>query len=106
MTPQKDFVGTRGCVESVCDNMTKQYSSYATDIYDVQVVDEQILIVTLNRPRALNAIPPQYHVKLHRLWNKFENDPKMRVAILTGQGRVFCSGADLKGTLIANPNRP
>ena len=55
-----------------------------------------VLLVTINRPRQLNALRREMHYRLDRLWAWFEAEPKLRVAVLTGKGRAFCAGADLK----------
>jgi len=56
-----------------------------------------ILLVTLNRPKALNCINQQGHYELHQLWEWFDEEPSLRAGIITGTGRAFCAGADLKG---------
>jgi len=58
-----------------------------------------IAILTLNRPEARNALDPETIVELAQAWQSFENDDELRVAIITGTGDAFCSGADL-GRLI------
>lgn len=55
-----------------------------------------VLLVTINRPRQLNALRREMHYRLDRLWTWFEAEPALRVAVLTGKGRAFCAGADLK----------
>ena len=55
-----------------------------------------VLLVTLNRPDALNAIGTQGHWELHDLLDWYDNEPSLRCAILTGRGRAFSAGADLK----------
>ncbi|KAJ5172632.1 Crotonase core [Penicillium capsulatum] len=55
-----------------------------------------ILLVTLTRPRSLNCINAQGHAELHAVWEWMDNEPSLRVGVLTGQGRAFCAGADLK----------
>lgn len=55
-----------------------------------------VLLVTLNRPKQLNALRREMHYQLDRLWTWFEAEPRLRVAVLTGRGRGFCAGADLK----------
>ncbi|KAI1453402.1 enoyl-CoA hydratase/carnithine racemase [Annulohypoxylon moriforme] len=55
-----------------------------------------ILLVTLNNPKQLNAIAPAQHFALERLWEWFDAQKTLRVAVLTGTGRAFCAGADLK----------
>jgi enoyl-CoA hydratase/carnithine racemase len=83
------------------------YRQFSEDIYKVEVLEDRILVVTLDRPKALNSIPTAYHAKLDALWTRFEEDPSLRVAIITGKGKVFCAGADLKEWLqsASNPNR-
>jgi enoyl-CoA hydratase len=52
--------------------------------------------ITLNRPEALNALDDELNAELWDVWRDFNDDPSMEVAILTGAGKAFCSGADLK----------
>lgn len=56
----------------------------------------RIAYVTLNRPDALNALDDELNAELWEVWRNFEEDHTADVAILTGTGRAFCSGADLK----------
>ena len=67
---------------------------------DVQVVrNGHILEVTLDRPASMNALHTAAHFQLHEIWDDFERDPDLWVAIVTGAGeRAFCSGNDLKVT--------
>jgi acetyl-CoA C-acetyltransferase len=59
----------------------------------------RVLEVTLNRPAQLNALHSAAHFELHEIWDAFEQDLDLWVAILTGAGdRAFCSGNDLKAT--------
>ncbi|KAJ5087500.1 Crotonase core [Penicillium angulare] len=55
-----------------------------------------VLLVTLNRPKELNCINSQGHTDLHNIWEWMDEEPSLRVGILTGTGRAFCAGADLK----------
>ncbi|KAJ5890263.1 hypothetical protein N7504_011073 [Penicillium tannophilum] len=55
-----------------------------------------VLLVTLNRPRDLNCINSQGHVDLHGVWEWMDDEPSLRVGVITGMGRAFCAGADLK----------
>ncbi|CAI4214373.1 unnamed protein product [Parascedosporium putredinis] len=54
-----------------------------------------VLLVTLNRPKQLNAIHTQQHHDLARLFEWFDVEPTLRCAVITGNGRAFCAGADL-----------
>ncbi|OGQ24546.1 MAG: hypothetical protein A2138_10715 [Deltaproteobacteria bacterium RBG_16_71_12] len=55
-----------------------------------------ILLVTIDRPAAKNALSRAMSAALCDAWATLQNDPALRVAILTGAGGVFSSGADLK----------
>ena len=56
-----------------------------------------ILLVTLNRPKDLNCINMDGHAELESIWSWMDNEPSMTCGIITGNGRAFCAGADLKG---------
>jgi enoyl-CoA hydratase/carnithine racemase len=56
----------------------------------------RIAYVTLNRPDALNALDDDMNDELWSIWRDFNDDPSVDVAVLTGAGRAFCAGADLK----------
>jgi enoyl-CoA hydratase/carnithine racemase len=56
-----------------------------------------IAVITLNRPDARNALGKDIRAGLFAAWERFERDPALRVAILTGAGeKAFCAGGDLK----------
>lgn len=59
---------------------------------------EQVLIIRLNRPQALNALSTRMGHELYELWTKLTAEPgETRCVILTGTGdKAFCAGADLK----------
>jgi hypothetical protein len=59
-----------------------------------------ILLVTFNRPQSLNCVNIAGSWELDALFTWFDNEPSLRVAIVTGSGRAFCAGADLKGRFI------
>jgi len=56
----------------------------------------EVAYVTLNRPECKNAVDYETHLLLCAAWKDFRDDPKLRVAILTGTGDAFTAGADLK----------
>ena len=58
-------------------------------------IRDRIAYVTLNRPAAKNAITPDMHEELCRVWADFRDNADADVAILTGTGDAFCAGADL-----------
>ena len=59
-------------------------------------IDGHVLTVTLNRPERRNALHADASHELGAVFDAFEANPALRVAILTGAGnRAFCAGADL-----------
>ena len=55
-----------------------------------------ILIATFNRPERRNALCAEMLARMYDAWVLLDEDPELRVGILTGAGGTFCSGADLK----------
>ena len=58
-------------------------------------VKDQIAYIALNRPEKLNAINTEMVTELSKTWDRFEEDPDSKVAILSGAGKAFCGGADI-----------
>jgi enoyl-CoA hydratase/carnithine racemase len=56
---------------------------------------DRIAYITLNRPEAKNAVTPDMHEELCRVWADFDDNDEADVAILTGSGDAFSAGADL-----------
>ncbi|MBI2908348.1 MAG: enoyl-CoA hydratase/isomerase family protein [Chloroflexi bacterium] len=56
----------------------------------------RVVEVTLNRPERLNALGSQVRAELAQAWKMLADDQEARVAILTGTGRAFCAGMDIK----------
>lgn len=67
--------------------------TYETLLY---TVDSGILTITLNRPDVYNACNEQLTTDLQDALRQAASDDAVRVVILTGAGRAFCSGQDLK----------
>jgi enoyl-CoA hydratase len=59
-------------------------------------IDGGITTITINRPERRNALDLEHFGALADAWIDFRDDPAQRVAIVTGTGRDFCVGADLK----------
>jgi enoyl-CoA hydratase/carnithine racemase len=66
--------------------------------------DDHIVTITLNRPESLNAISGPMLAGLSRALRAADEDPDTRVVILTGAGRGFCAGLDLKRQMARNDN--
>ena len=59
-------------------------------------VSDGIARVTLNRPERMNAIDSASETTLAGIWNAIAQNPTIRCVVLTGTGRAFCAGADMK----------
>lgn len=66
---------------------------FETVIYEKK---EQAAVITLNRPKVLNAMNKQLWLDLRDSFLEARRDDEVRAVILTGQGRAFSTGADLK----------
>ncbi|MFF2086850.1 crotonase/enoyl-CoA hydratase family protein [Nocardia sp. NPDC058176] len=64
---------------------------------------DHVLIVTMNRPEARNALSGEMMAIMRDAWDQVDSDPEIRVAILTGAGGAFCAGADLKAMTTQHP---
>ncbi|MGW1739338.1 enoyl-CoA hydratase/isomerase family protein [Nocardia sp. NPDC001965] len=68
-----------------------------------------IAVITLNRPQTRNCLSAEVRAGLFTAWDRFERDPALRIAILTGAGtKAFCAGGDLRemvDTGMAEPPR-
>ncbi|MDN3263693.1 enoyl-CoA hydratase-related protein [Streptomyces sp. CSDS2] len=60
-------------------------------------VCDGVSYLTLDRPEALNALTPDMRERLIGLLTRASADPAVRAVVLTGTGRGFCAGADLRG---------
>ena len=58
-------------------------------------VKDQIAYITMNRPEKRNALNSEMCIELGKTWERFEQDPDARVAVLSGSGKAFCVGQDL-----------
>ncbi|WP_298403989.1 enoyl-CoA hydratase-related protein [uncultured Chloroflexus sp.] len=69
----------------------------------ISTIEGPIAIVTLNRPQALNALSPALIDDLIRHLEMYDADDSIRVIIITGAGRAFAAGADIKAMANATP---
>jgi enoyl-CoA hydratase len=58
--------------------------------------DQNIATLTLNRPKAMNALSFRLREGIVEAVSEIETDPEIKVVILTGAGKAFCAGLDLK----------
>jgi enoyl-CoA hydratase/carnithine racemase len=57
---------------------------------------ERVTVLSLNRPDRLNAVSEKLYHTLHTTLVDLDDNPDVRAVVLTGSGRAFCVGADLK----------
>ena len=69
----------------------------------VELVDHT-LVVTMNRPEKRNALSGDMLAIMSEAWDRVNEDPDVRVAILTGAGGAFCAGADLSAMTSSHPS--
>lgn len=67
--------------------------------------DDGVLVVTIDRPHVRNAVDGPTAVALADAFRRFDADESLAVAVLTGAGATFCSGADLKAVADGRGNR-
>ncbi len=68
-------------------------------------VADAVATVTLNRPERLNALTPTMREELHLALTRCDEDDAIRAVIVTGAGRGFCSGGDVKAMHAANQDK-
>ncbi len=61
---------------------------------------DHVLTVTLNRPEVMNALNRQMYAELEDAFVQAHRDPEVRCVILTGAGRAFCSGDDVRQIML------
>lgn len=65
-------------------------------------VENQTAVITLNRPERRNSINQALLTSLYNYMEKVSSDDSIRVVIITGNGKSFCSGIDLDAILVEN----
>ena len=73
---------------------TMKYSEYQHLLFEHR--EDGVLLITINRPDVLNATNARLHWELTQVWKDVGEDPKTRVALITGAGKAFSAGGDLE----------
>lgn len=71
-------------------------NDYETVLYDQ---DDKVAIITINRPDAMNSFNTELRRDLLAAFQRAASDQGVRAVVLTGEGRSFSAGADLKSSL-------
>ena len=77
--------------------MSENTESQAAEV--LTEVDGNVLVITLNRPEAKNAATQNMAQTMAQILDDFDADDDLFVAVITGAGKTFCAGMDLKGFL-------
>lgn len=80
-------------VQSMPNQQEEKMAAEAPVTYEVR---DAVAVITIRRPDKLNAVNKAVREGIIESFQRFEADDGARVAILTGEGRAFCAGADLK----------
>lgn len=84
----------------------KDISSSSISLPITVQVDQSIMYITLNRPAVLNAIDLDMVQLLQQHLVEARQNPEIRAIVITGKGRAFCAGGDLKFAVQVNPDTP
>ncbi|MCA8927046.1 MAG: enoyl-CoA hydratase/isomerase family protein [Alphaproteobacteria bacterium] len=69
----------------------EQYQDVETEL------DGEVLTIRLNQPDRLNAFTAGMHTTMSTIWDKVNDDDRVKVAVLTGNGKAFSAGGDVPG---------
>ena len=61
--------------------------------------EDGVAVLTLNRPEAMNAIDEHTHLELERVFPELDADEEVRAVVLTGAGKAFSAGGNIRGML-------
>src|SRR5262244_250086 len=67
--------------------------------------DGPVVVVTMDRPKARNAVDPEQAARLREAFDSFERNDNAKVAVFTGANGVFCAGYDLKSFADSSADR-
>ena len=74
----------------------KDYSDFPALKIEREGENDEIFVVSINRPDRMNAIDPKTHTQVGRVWRLLDRDDDCKVIVLTGAGDAFCAGVDVK----------
>jgi enoyl-CoA hydratase/carnithine racemase len=78
---------------------SRPMAQFSTATYENILVDKKengVALITLNRPKALNALCYALFEDLHAAMTEADKDPEVRAIVLTGSEKAFAAGADIK----------
>ena len=78
------------------------YSLYSEQHHLAVRIEDRVAIVTLDRPEVHNAVNHAVHLGLETIFRELAHDPDVGAIVITGSGKSFCAGGDVKG--FGNPH--
>src|SRR3954467_12736637 len=84
--------------------MTDTAPQTGTQPHALVELDGHVLVVTMNRPEARNALSGEMLAIMQQAWERANNDPGVRAGTLTGAAGYLCAGADLKACSASSPS--
>lgn len=73
------------------------YSHYHSEHYLKVEIEDKVALVTMDRPAQRNAVDMHLHEGLEKIFRDLSYDNDVGAIVLTGEGKAFCAGGDLKG---------
>lgn len=77
-----------------------------TEAHLIETNDDGVVTLTMNRPASLNALSGDMMGRLREAIPRLAADASVRVVVLTGAGKAFCAGGDVKGMAQRNAGAP
>lgn len=112
----KDFTTTDGPLDGLISIFSEQPPFQPTmslrsrpldfQNFTVTFPQDKVVQVTLTRTEKLNCVDRATSRQIAEIWEEFDQDGSLLVGIITGEGRAFCTGADLQGAIRAAECHP
>lgn len=95
--PPKPSSGSRQTSDSPRQTVSLRSRPLKFEHFRVTFPQEKVVQVTLTRPDKLNCVDKTTSREIAGIWEAFDQDESLLVGVITGEGRAFCTGADLHG---------
>ncbi|XP_055372442.1 probable enoyl-CoA hydratase, mitochondrial [Condylostylus longicornis] len=92
------ILGSRSSLRLLLNNRNRFYSSKSYEFIKSEIVGAKsnVALITLNRPKALNALSNGLMKELSDALEQYENDKNVAAIVITGSEKAFAAGADIK----------
>lgn len=95
--PPKPSPGPPQASDSARQTVSLRSRPLKFEHFRVTFPQEKVVQVTLTRPDKLNCVDKATSREIAGIWEAFDQDESLLVGVITGEGRAFCTGADLHG---------